>query len=147
MERKHILHRNRPRASNILSQRRVESLRFMIFGNRSISHRFSMDFPWRPEADKKCGGVWGGREPPPRRSECAGGRQIAPTFPLIDARFVGTPISILSAAPAASTKNHGKSMGNPWVPMASWGPHGVPWGPMGSHGIHGKSKNVGNHGF
>ena len=32
-----------------------------------------MDVPWifhelsgRPEADKKCGGVWGGREPPPR---------------------------------------------------------------------------------
>ena len=23
-----------------------------------------MDFPWRPEADKKCGGVWGGESPP-----------------------------------------------------------------------------------
>jgi len=29
--------------------------------------RFSMDFPWRQEADKKCGGVWGGREPPPTK--------------------------------------------------------------------------------
>ena len=26
--------------------------------------RFSMDFPWRPVADKKCGRVWGGGSPP-----------------------------------------------------------------------------------
>ena len=51
----------------------------------------------------------------------------------------------MSAAPAASPKIHGKSMGShgfPWVPMgphgSPWGPmgpHGVPWGPMGSHGV------------
>ena len=39
-----------------------------------------------------------------------------------------TPPHFLSAAPAASTNSHGKSMG-------SHGSHGVPWGPMGSHGV------------
>ena len=36
-----------------------------------------------------------------------------------------TPPHFLSAAPAASPKIHGKSMGS----------HGFPWGPMGSHGV------------
>ena len=70
-----IFCRNRPRVCRFLSHRIVESLKFMILGKSihgksihvihgSISHGFSMDFPWRPEADKKCGGVWGGGSPP-----------------------------------------------------------------------------------
>ena len=42
------------------------------------------------------------------------------------------PPHFLSAAPAASPKIHGKSMGSHGFPWVSMGSHGVPWGPMGS---------------
>ena len=60
MERKHIADRNRPRASNILSYRIVESLRFMIFGKsidfQLIFHGFPMEAGGRQKmwADAGC---------------------------------------------------------------------------------------------
>ena len=68
MERKHILHRNRPRASNILSHRIMESLKFMIFGkwifHGSIFHGFSMEAGGR---QKMWGGVGGAGASPTKK--------------------------------------------------------------------------------
>ena len=64
MERKHILHRNGPRASNILSHRIVESLKFMIFGNLIFHGSIFHGFPMEAGGRQKLRGGWGGGSPP-----------------------------------------------------------------------------------
>ena len=71
----------------------------------------SMDFPWifhelsgRPEADKKCGGCGGGREPPPRRSERCDNESLPQRFVFFYFRnvvceYVGLPDYYLSEMP------------------------------------------------
>ena len=66
----------------------------------------------------------------PRVSGPYGSRANGPREPGLEIRGGGsrpphTPPPFLSAAPAASPKIHGKSMGS----------HGSPWDPMGSHGV------------
>ena len=89
MERKNIAHRSGPRHSNFLTYRIVVFIKIHDFRHSWIFHGSHgdpmgphgthgtpwepMDFPWifgeaAGAADKTCGGVWGGREPPPRIS-------------------------------------------------------------------------------